>query len=53
MPRTHHSSINGAVYLLDPFCSSNCARAYYGVKLTGISASRTRGGQETMERNVA
>jgi hypothetical protein len=53
MPRTHHGSINAAVYLLDPFCSTSCARAYHGVKLTGISASRTRGRQETMERGVA
>jgi hypothetical protein len=53
MPRTHHGSINVAVYLLDPFCSSNCARAYHGVKLTGISAGRPRAGQETMERGAA
>jgi hypothetical protein len=29
MPRTHHSSIDPAVYALDPFCSSSCARAYH------------------------
>ena len=29
VPR-HHSSINPAVYELDPFCSGPCARAYHG-----------------------
>lgn len=32
MPTSHHSSINMATYQLDPFCSTVCARAYYGVK---------------------
>lgn len=31
MPKTHHSSIPRQVYELDPFCSSVCAREYYGV----------------------
>ena len=29
VPR-HHSSINPAVYELDPFCSGPCARAHHG-----------------------
>lgn len=53
LPKKHHSSISGAVYEREPFCSTECAKRYHGVKTSGISFSRTRSGRPTIERRAA
>jgi len=36
IPRSHHRAIDHALYELDPWCSTQCCRLYYGVPLVTV-----------------
>ncbi len=49
VPKRHHKGIDPAVYALDPFCSSPCARFWHGNPLpimAGGNPKETRGRHE-------